>query len=215
MKFKKFMNLTCFLLLTVLIVACVPVKIINPYFNTTYVKIKVMPDEAKKKILYWSVYCTPHRYGKRKYVANANINFMKIFDLNSEGIKLVTKIPLEIDRNEIYRLAGVKGENKKLTSKLEQVIDEKILQAKNLIVPKALYIIKNVTEVDDEKVCFKDKSHITVKTFRKFISSIEKMAVALCTLGNVIDEEISDKNNKGLYTEALILDIIGSVAVEN
>ena len=140
---------------------------------------------------------------------------MKIFDLNSEGIKLVTKIPLEIDRNEIYRLAGVKGENKKLTSKLEQVIDEKILQAKNLIVPKALYIIKNVTEVDDEKVCFKDKSHITVKTFRKFISSIEKMAVALCTLGNVIDEEISDKNNKGLYTEALILDIIGSVAVEN
>ncbi|OGL47275.1 MAG: hypothetical protein A2W05_11295 [Candidatus Schekmanbacteria bacterium RBG_16_38_10] len=51
MKFKKFMNLTCFLLLTVLIVACVPVKIINPYFNTTYVKIKVMPDEAKKEIL--------------------------------------------------------------------------------------------------------------------------------------------------------------------
>ena len=140
---------------------------------------------------------------------------MKIFDLNPDGLKLVTEIPPDINRNDIYRLAGVKNNNKKLSPKLEQIIDEKIYQAQNLIVPKALYIIKDVEGVDDEKVCFKDKSHVRVKSFRKFISSIEKMAVALCTLGNVIDEEISAMNNKGLYTEALILDIIGSVAVED
>ena len=140
---------------------------------------------------------------------------MKITKLNHDNLKLVTEISFDIDKNEIYRLSGVKGENKKMSPKLEQIIDEKINQAQNLIVPKALYVIKDVAEVDDEKVFFKDESHIRVKSFRKFISSIEKMAIALCTLGKLIDEEISDLNHKGSYTEALILDIIGSVAVED
>ena len=140
---------------------------------------------------------------------------MKIFDLNPQGIKLVTEISPDINRNEIYRLAGIKSNNKKLLPKLEQIIDEKIFQAQNLMVPKALYIINDVAEVDDENIYFKNKNQIRVKTFRKNISSIEKMAIALCTIGNIIDEEIYFLNNKGSYTEALILDIIGSVAVED
>ena len=39
------------MLFTVFIISCVPVKLINPNFNNTYVRIKVMPDEAKKEIL--------------------------------------------------------------------------------------------------------------------------------------------------------------------
>jgi len=140
---------------------------------------------------------------------------MKIIELNSDGLQLVTEIPLSIDRNEIYRLSGVKGENKKLTPKLEQIIDEKIAQAQHLINPKALYVIKDVAEVEEEKISFQDKNFLNVKSFRKFVSHIKKMAISLCTLGKSIDEEVTILNDKGSYTEALILDIIGSVAVED
>ena len=139
---------------------------------------------------------------------------MKITKINPYGLQLVTEIPLTINRSEVYRLSGVKGENKKLTPKLEQIIDDKIAQAQHLINPKALYVIKDVAEVEEEKISFQDKNYLNVKSFRKFISSIKKMAIALCTLGKSIDEEVTILNDKGSYTEALILDIIGSVAVE-
>ena len=139
---------------------------------------------------------------------------MKITELNSERLNFVTDIDFTIDSNEIYRLSGGKGENKKFNPKLEEIINEKIAQAHSLINPKAIYIIKDVKEAGEEEIFFNDKSHIKIKSFRQFISHIEKTAIALCTIGKAIDEKITELNNEGSYTEALILDIIGSVAVE-
>jgi len=51
MKIKKYLKLAGFLLLAIFILSCVPVKLINPNFNTTYVKVKITPDEAKRDIL--------------------------------------------------------------------------------------------------------------------------------------------------------------------
>ena len=139
---------------------------------------------------------------------------MKITELNSEGLKLVTDIDFAVDRNEIYRLSGGKGENNKFNTKLEKIINEKIFQAHSLINPKAVYVIKEVKEAGKEDIFFSDKSQIKLKLFNQSISHIKKTAIALCTLGKAVDEKIVELNNEGSSTEAFILDIIGSVAVE-
>lgn len=139
---------------------------------------------------------------------------MKIDILNSEGLNLVTEITCSIDRKEIYRLSGIKDYNKPFSPKLEKIIDEKIEQVCHLIDAKSLYLIKDISEINDEKIFFSDTSYLNVKSFRPFMSSIKKIAITLCTLGEPLDKEVDSLNNKGSYTEALILDIIGSVAVE-
>ena len=47
MKSKKYLKFTCFLFLAIFILSCVPVKLINPSFNTTYVKVKINPEDIK------------------------------------------------------------------------------------------------------------------------------------------------------------------------
>ena len=55
MKSKKYLKFTCFLFLAIFILSCVPVKLINPSFNTTYVKVKITPKEAEMDILKGSI----------------------------------------------------------------------------------------------------------------------------------------------------------------
>ncbi|HIJ14229.1 TPA: PEGA domain-containing protein [Candidatus Woesearchaeota archaeon] len=51
MKSRKYLKFTCFLFLAIFILSCVPVRLINPNFNTTYVKVKINPEETEKDIL--------------------------------------------------------------------------------------------------------------------------------------------------------------------
>ena len=51
MESRNYLKFTCFFFLVIFILSCVPVKLINPNFNTTYVKVKITPEEAKTDIL--------------------------------------------------------------------------------------------------------------------------------------------------------------------
>jgi len=52
MRPSKYLNLkfACIFFMGILILSCVPVKLINPNFNTTFVKVKITPKEACKDI---------------------------------------------------------------------------------------------------------------------------------------------------------------------
>ena len=51
MESRNYLKFTCFFFLAIFILSCVPVKLINPNFNTTFVKVKIIPEEAAKDIL--------------------------------------------------------------------------------------------------------------------------------------------------------------------
>ncbi len=50
MRSCSYLKLACIFFLGLLIISCVPVKLINPNLNDTFVKVKISPEEASKNI---------------------------------------------------------------------------------------------------------------------------------------------------------------------
>ncbi len=115
-------------------------------------------------------------------------------------LKIFKKIELTINDEEILRLLSCqKRKEKRNKTKLSNLIEETKTILRDLLHPQGMFKIV-------------DKRVLQVESYLK---GQDKIALALCTIGNELENKVSELNQKGELARAVVLDAIGSVAAEN
>ena len=113
-------------------------------------------------------------------------------------LKLISK--LEIDKIQVLmRLSKSKKYNKEPSEKLNSQINEMLSLADTLIDSRAIFEIIDVTNLPD----------------REYFGDALKVAFAICTIGDRLPNKTVELLQNGELVKGVILDAIGSVAVES
>ncbi len=105
---------------------------------------------------------------------------------------------ISIELPEVLRYLGY-GKNKEAAYAIKDIIEEQTALAYTLVKPRSIH-------------SFVDK--IFLKKYFTF-KSAQKIAIGICTIGPELQDMADQHFNNGAYLEWLVLDAIGTVAVEN
>ncbi|MBI5375819.1 MAG: hypothetical protein HZA77_10310 [Candidatus Schekmanbacteria bacterium] len=131
-------------------------------------------------------------------------------------MKLIKNIPIKIDKDELLKILKIKKESAgKINDNLARLIDEEIARGMKLARPQALYEFRKVINSDGDGVEIEGGIKIGENTFKNYMTSIDRICFALVTIGPALEEEADKLQKDGEYTRAMILDAVGSVAVED
>jgi hypothetical protein len=115
-------------------------------------------------------------------------------------LKVFTKIDLTIDDEEILRLlAHQKRKEKTSKTKISNLIEETMALSRNLLHPQGMF------KIVDKKILKGEP----------FFEGLDKIALGLCTIGDELENKVTELNQKGELARGVILDAIGSVAAES
>jgi hypothetical protein len=126
------------------------------------------------------------------------------------------KLNLEdISIEEVKRYLGYKKNKHTDGEKITDLIKNLIEENYTLLLPEGEYITgKVIAEESQEIITDVFPRPIKGSTIIKHLSNSTFLSFILVTIGNKIDKRLSEYFEKGEYTNAVILDAIGTVAVE-
>jgi len=115
-------------------------------------------------------------------------------------LKIFKKIDLTIDNQEILRLlAHRKRKEKTSKTKLSNLIEETKVLLGKLLHPQGMFKIV-------DKMALKEEPYFRGE---------DMIALGLCTIGDELENKVSQLNQQGKLAQAVILDAMGSVAAES
>ena len=128
---------------------------------------------------------------------------------------LVKNIPIELSKTDILGYLGYKPlkstSNPKVDALLEQVIGNAML----VLEPAAVYSTFNIEDVSSERISLAGTSlKLEGRGISGFMSSCSKVSFVVATIGDKIDAEIARLFSVDDSSSAVVLDAVGSDAVE-
>lgn len=117
-----------------------------------------------------------------------------------------------IDRNAVCWRLGYRGHTPSMS--ILSLVDSQIARAHKLIKPVYTYKLREIEDIQEEQVFMAGSLVFTSKVVSYVLSDCRWAAVFLATIGSGLGEEMSKLMKKGDTLGVLILDAIGSEAVE-
>jgi len=134
---------------------------------------------------------------------------------NSEHIVSINSDDIQIKKDEVLRLLGY--ENIGIEPHLEEIIDEYINKAVNLLEPKAGFIIKKIVELDRKggRIILEEVNLDVGKIITAQLKHAESAALFQCTIGDKVELYSKELFAKGDSLEGYIVNLSGSEAAES
>jgi hypothetical protein len=129
------------------------------------------------------------------------------------GNSSIREIKIEIDKDEVCRYLGYEGKQN-LPSSRSSLIDNQIEVAYKLIEPSSSFIIKKTEKIQPPHTFLEGYLIFTSKTISQLVSKCYEVIIFLITIGNRLEEEVSQLMEGGEVLKATILDAVGSEAAE-
>ncbi len=114
-------------------------------------------------------------------------------------VVLVSDARYEIEDRELYRLLGYRKGKELSSEEVRGVVDELKVSSADLIEPRGAFVIKSRDEIEE----------------RGPFTKAEKVGLGLCTVGAALEDRVRELFDTGHFLEGLVLDTIGSVAVDS
>ena len=119
---------------------------------------------------------------------------------------------VEVDRQ---RVAKHLGYTSALPSAVNKAIDDSLDRANDLISPRGVYNLKEIVSFSGESILIEGNiSFNTAKIGSYLIKCCDQIAVFLLTIGHDLEKEVDKLMGQGEFLSALILDALGSEAVD-
>ncbi|OGO08307.1 MAG: hypothetical protein A2Y61_05075 [Chloroflexi bacterium RBG_13_60_13] len=128
-------------------------------------------------------------------------------------VQVLEEIPVTVDKREILRLQGRHGKER-LGRPIRKILEEVFEDCHSLLHPRA--------------VCVQMEARVLRKTIRlanglslrnpdgaRVWHNADRLVAVVCTIGPALERRVSELSAQGASTAALMLDGIGSVAVES
>lgn len=120
---------------------------------------------------------------------------------------------LPIDKVEVMRYLGYR---KKFVRHevVEELVEEEIQEARRLIMPQAVYMRQSVKSLQNGIITFTNGFHLNVGDASGEWKGCQYVGIGLCTIGMGVEDKVDELFPRQENLSALILDVVGSVAVE-
>ncbi len=124
------------------------------------------------------------------------------------------RIPLRIDRDEVLRFQGYKKGRDLPTPEVEHLYETALSEADGLLAPRAVYGAIPVARVESDELRLEDGTRLTIPAIGRLWGEIEELGIAICTVGDAIEERVRSLFAEREFPLAVMLDSVGSAAVE-
>ena len=129
-------------------------------------------------------------------------------------MEILGGMKIEVMPREVLKLQGYKRDASP-KREVAEILHQAIQEGYQLINPKAIYDEVPVVEVKDDKIKLGDGLTLGTKNTVRSWRNLELLGVALCTIDSALEHRVSELFAEGDYSLALMLDSVGSVAVES
>lgn len=138
--------------------------------------------------------------------------------------KILTDLPVIIETNEVLRYQGYTSSRGNISDSLKAIINEGIEEGYKLVEAKSIYQIIPVELAEPAEEHHEEKGiqdsinndrFVLIPNFRDNVENIEYIALFISTIGLKLENNVSRLFENGEYTKAVILDSVGTAAVEN
>lgn len=128
---------------------------------------------------------------------------------------VIRDIPLSLKTNEVLRREGFRGYSK-IRPGIKSQILELVASAKSahLLEPALAYEIHSITEMSREQVSLKGGAAVHGSLLASLLPEAKELAIAVCTIGPRLEKQVTDYSNGGETLRGMLLDGIGSAAVD-
>jgi len=127
---------------------------------------------------------------------------------------ILRRMKLKITPREVLRLQGYKKDGNP-EAEVARILDQAIQEGYQLIEPKVIYDEISVVGVKDDRIKLEGGLTLGNKNILKSWRNLELLGIALCTIDLALENRVSELFAKGDYALALMLDSVGSAAVES
>ena len=127
-------------------------------------------------------------------------------------MEIFRDLKVEISQADILRRQGGARVGSS-SARLSKIIAETIEKGYELIQPQAVYDEMGASLGEQNKVILSNGTILIIPHVRRDWVGMEKVALAVCTIGPLLEERTTQLFAQGDAAAALILDTIGSVAV--
>ena len=128
-------------------------------------------------------------------------------------MEVLEDIPVRIDKGEVLRLQGYKGGV--IKAGVDEVVEHGIEEGRRLVGPRAIYTQVMIRNVGRSEMALDNGVAISPGGALKLWRGADHLVVALCTIGSALEDRVAELFAAGEYPDALVLDCVGSVAVES
>lgn len=125
----------------------------------------------------------------------------------SEGIQV------KIKRQEVLRLQGCK--DVRLRPPVEDALTKGIEEGYRLIAPKAIFTQVKIEEITDDSIVLDGGLTLNTANATRAWEGSEYLGIAICTINSPLEDRVTELFANGEYPSALMLDSVGSVAIES
>jgi len=125
-------------------------------------------------------------------------------------------IPLSLTSGEVLRREGLRGCSK-VRPKIKILIHELLASVSkaHLLEPAIAYEIFTITKISRRQLSLEGKLVIRDSLLPSLLAQAKELAVAVCTIGPKLEQQITSYTSRGEPLRAMLLDGIGSAAVDS
>lgn len=125
-------------------------------------------------------------------------------------------VPLVLSIEQVLRRQGV-GEHLHLRPKMIVLLHELLdsVHELHLLEPAIAYESQSITEMRHDGLCLKDGVVLHGELIPSVLRSAKELAIVVCTIGPRLEEKVTDYFNRNEPLRGLLLDGIGSAAVDS
>jgi len=127
-------------------------------------------------------------------------------------VEILDDIHVNIDREDVLRLQGWRGRRPRRN--IEDMLTSQIEEGFRLIQPKSIYTRVGIRQLRDECIELNNGFILRMANSAQVWGGAECLGIAICTIDSTLERRVSELFAEGEYPMAVMLDSVGSVAVE-
>ena len=129
---------------------------------------------------------------------------------------IIRDIPLSLKTREVLRREGFR-EYSKVRPEIKSLIFELLASVKqaHLLEPVMAYEIYSITEMSHRQLSLKGNAVVHGPLLSSLLPEAKELAAVVCTIGPRLEKQVTDYTNRGEPLRGLLLDGIGSAAVDS
>lgn len=130
-------------------------------------------------------------------------------------MEFLSDLQVDISEPEVLRYLGYQRRAAQPQAEVKEILEVALERGYQLAQPKAVYTWVKVEEMNEGWLTLEGGLRLSIGSGLSSWKGAEYLAVALCTIGSELENEVSELFAQGDFTLALVLDSVGSVAIES
>jgi len=129
---------------------------------------------------------------------------------------VIRDIHLSLKTREVLRREGFR-EYSKIRPEIKILIRELLANVRkmHLLEPAIAYEIYTITEINQRQLSLEGKPVIHDSSLPSLLPQAKELAIAVCTIGPKLEKQVTDYTSRGEPLRGMLLDGIGSAAVDS